>query len=103
MILVMLKKLILSGVILVGLSGCASHVENEKTVSEVHKIYEIDNKGYIHGEKVKGTGEGIYYSVKEMKEHGIKNIKVGDKIKFTWTTEDFDNENWDEFKAKKVD
>lgn len=83
------------------LVGCSSNPK-EETISEVHKIYEIEN-GFVHGELVKGNGEGIYYSENQLDKEGISNIKIGDKIKFTWSKNDFENENWDEFDAERVD
>lgn len=93
----MLKFMIMSALSMM-LSGCG----NDNYVYELHEIVEIED-GYVRGELVEGTGEGIFYSIKEMDDAGIKDIKIGDEIEFFWKKGDFENENWEEFNAKKMD
>lgn len=105
----MLKKMIMSGIIIVLLSviGCNNQnkedtVQDNEMITEIHEITLI--KGYeVYGENITGKGEGIFYYEGELKNAGIQDIKVGDKIQFSWSKDDFYNENWRNFKAKKVD
>lgn len=104
------KNLIVIGLVMGLIPGCNNHEEiTEKkpsVVSEVHDIYEIDGN-YIRGERIVGTGEGVYYSKEELKKAGLKHMKVGDRIKLSWIKDDYEDENWDNLYSatnlKKVD
>jgi hypothetical protein len=92
MILVILNLVLGCGILLGG---------SQTDVKEIHQVTEIEN-GYVHGERVMGSGEGIYYSLNQLKEEGVEDVHVGDKIEFSWSQEDFENENWENFDAKEV-
>lgn len=92
----MFKKIAISAVLISSLVGCSN-----SDISEVHQIEVIEGND-VYGGKVKGTGEGIYYTKEQFIDAGIKNVAVGDKVKVTWTKDNFDNENWNEMKIKKV-
>ena len=96
----MFKKLILIGALSIGLSGCNN--PEPPMISEVHEITNIEGNE-VYGENINGKGEGIFYTIKELKDKGIKTIAVGDKIKFSWKEIDFRDENWDGFHAEKVE
>lgn len=76
--------------------------ENENfIVSEYHLITRVKGNK-VYGENVSGTGEGIFYTAEQMKMAGVENVRVGDLIKFNWTKENFENEEWDMFTAEKL-
>lgn len=91
-----IKNLILVSTCMIGIMGC-SHENKPKTITEYFTIKSIDKDNYVHGEIIKParTGEGIYYSVKELKDAGLKDIFIGKDISVTWTEGNYDNENWD--------
>jgi hypothetical protein len=102
----MFKKLILSGVVILGLSGCATHSnENDRTVTEHFVITQIDSENFVHGEiipnKNNQTGEGIFYSKKMLESSGLKDVYEGERISITWSKTDYDHENWNDFIAEE--
>lgn len=63
-------------------------------ITEVHEIIEISGEE-IRGERLNGTGEGIFYYLEDFSNMGVDEIKVGDVVKISWTKKDFNNENWE--------
>lgn len=94
----MFKKLIIGGIIILSISGCSK----TEMITEIHEITSV-NGNEIRGENITGKGEGIFYYENQFENVGIKDVNVGDKIKISWRSEDFYNENWNEFKAEKMD
>lgn len=69
--------------------------EDEPTIiSETFEITEIMKDGHFRGEKMQGTGEGIYYTVKEFEDMGFK-IDYGNIYRVGWEEKDYEDENWD--------
>lgn len=77
-------------------------IEQPKTITEQHTIVSIDSEGYVHGENVSGTGEGIYYPMNEFNDKGI-NIVVGDVVDMSWSEEDYINEVWNVYSVELVE
>lgn len=94
----MFKNLIMVGVLSASVFASIHEVKPE-TITEHFIIQSIDNEGYVHGEiipdKHNRTGEGIYYSVEQLKDAGLKHANVGDKISVTWEQKDYYNEYWE--------
>ena len=86
----MIKKLIVSFSIALMLAGCGN---DDKLISETHIITTIED-GNITGANINGDDTGIYYSIYDFKSHGIDRINVDDKVRITWTEENYNNEDW---------
>ena len=50
--------------------------------------------GDIRGEKLRNTGEGIYYTKEHLEALGVE-LELGDVVRATWTANDYWNEDWD--------
>ena len=98
----LLKNLIIAGMFSFGLSGCEDEVAKkeleltgERIISEVHEITEIDSLNNVRGERVNGTGEGIFYPMEDLFFAGAGILEVGDKVIISWKESNYENENWE--------
>jgi len=71
-----------------------------KYISEDFRITEATN-GEIRGEKIKGTGEGIFLLADHLPAIATapEQLIVGDVIEIAWTADDYTNEVWDNIQS----
>jgi hypothetical protein len=92
------KNIVSVAVLALILVGCSQNVE---LTTEQHKITSIEGNE-IYGELVEGNGEGIFYTKQDFEEMGIENVKVGDVVEISWTTENYNNEEWEMYSLDQL-
>lgn len=77
--------------------------QDNKYISEDFRIIEVSFNGEIRGEKIQGTGEGIFLLVDHLSDipDAPEELKFGDEIEVSWATEDYNNEVWDNIHSIK--
>lgn len=70
--------------------------KDKKYVFEDFRITEVLKDGSIRGEKLEGTGEGLYLTKSSLdKIYDVPDkFVVGDEIEVAWTKTNYDNEDW---------
>lgn len=99
---VIIGALVLAMLFTIGQGNAGTVQEKPETVSETHYVTSIGSDGYVHGENVNGSGEGIYYHLNELTAHAGKIIK-GDIITIEWLKSDYTNEVWDNIQSVSVE
>ena len=73
-------------------------IEHVNEVSEEFRITEMLEDGFVRGEKLEGTGEGIYYHQDFFAEY-VGKVNIGDEIIVTWPRSAYDDEDWNNVKS----
>lgn len=75
--------------------------QDTKYISEDFHIIEVSSNGEIRGEKIQGTGEGIFLLADHLPTilNAPDKLTVGDEIQVAWTADDYTNEVWDNIQS----